>query len=346
MPRHPKTLSSAEQWHAQFLDFGLPELRAEVLSTYAGGLASRGLPVVFSFHHLCLLLGVTPRYLASVVFSSSSHYRSFDIPKRSGGLRQISAPYPTLLQCQRWIARNILSHEKVHEAAHGYVGGRSIISNARKHLAGKELLKVDLKDFFPSIHIGRVIGYFKSIGYAPEISYFLGKICCLDDALPQGAATSPLLSNILLRHMDNRMARVSKEYGVTYTRYADDLAFSADSVPAAFSGIVDSCIKDSGFLVNPKKRFLIAEGRRKIIAGVDVSSGEMRAPREFRRQVRQQAHLAIKLGATEYIIKNRQNPNAMPELLGKLAYWLQVEPANSFAKMAFGEIRSMLKSSG
>lgn len=161
MPRHPQKLSSAEQWYTQFLDFGLPELRAKVLSAYAGGLASRDLPAIFSFHHLCLLLGVTPRYLASVVFSSGSHYRSFDIPKRSGGYRQISAPYPTLLQCQRWIVRNILSHEKVHVAAHGYVGGRSIISNARKHLAGKELLKIDLKDFFPSIPVERVIGYFK-----------------------------------------------------------------------------------------------------------------------------------------------------------------------------------------
>jgi RNA-directed DNA polymerase len=144
--------------------------------------------------------------------------------------------------------------------------------------------------------------------------------------------------------MDNRLACASNEYGVTYTRYADDMAFSAESIPAGFSGIVDACIADSGFLVNPKKRVLIVDGRRKIIAGVDVSSGKMRAPREFRREVRQQAHLAIKLGATEYIIKNRQNHNALPELLGRLAYWLQVEPENSFAKMAFGEIRGMLKS--
>lgn len=343
MSRHPLKLSTAAQWRTQFIDIGLSDARANVLSRYAGKLSSRDLPAIFSFHHFCLLLGVTPDYLASVVFSPQSHYRRFLIPKRAGGVREVVAPYPTLLECQRWICQNILSRSKIDWAAHGYVSGRGIISNATPHLGKDTLLKIDLKDFFPSIPISRVVGYFRSLGYAQEIAYFLARVCCLDDSLPQGAATSPALSNVLLRHMDRRLVGLSRRHSVTYTRYADDLAFSSEEISRTFIEDVDGIISDSGFTINPKKKVLISAGRRKILAGVDISSGKLRVPREFRRQVRLDAHLAMKLGAVEYIIQRRRNPAALPELAGKLAYWLQVEPDNAFALLAFERVREMCK---
>lgn len=317
-----------------------------VLSRYAGRLSGRGLPVIFSFRHLCLLLGVTPKYLASVVFSPKSHYRSFQIPKRSGGLREIVAPYPTLLQCQRWICQQILAKTKISRVVHGYVPGRGIVTNATQHLGNEVLLKIDLRDFFPSIPIERVVGYFKSVGYTPELAYFLARLCCLEDALPQGAATSPALSNILLRHMDSRLVGLSRKYKVAYSRYADDLAFSSGSLSSQFVDSVESIISEAGFIINPAKKRLISAGRRKILAGVDISSGKLRVPRVFRRQTRLDAHLAMKLGAVEYIIQRRRNPNALLELSGKLAYWLQVEPENPFATMAFKRIREMTESGG
>jgi len=298
--------------------------------------------VIFSFRHLCMLLSVTPNYLASVVFSPQSHYRSFQIPKRSGGLREIVAPYPTLLQCQRWICQHILAKTKVGPVVHGYVPGRGIVTNAMQHLGNDVLLKIDLKDFFPSIPIERVIGYFKSIGYAPELAYFLARICCLEDALPQGAATSPALSNILLRHLDFMLFGLADKHNVSYTRYADDLAFSGKSLSPHFVTSVEEVIAEAGFVINPAKKRLISAGRRKILAGIDISSSKLRVPREFRRQTRLDAHLAMKLGPVEYIIQHRRNPNALLELSGKLAYWLQVEPGNPYAEMAFKKIREMI----
>lgn len=343
LPKHSNPITTQKQWHEQFIDVGLQESRVSVLSTYAGNLVRSGLPVIFSFHHLCLLLGVTPRYLSSVIFSSHSHYRVFQIPKRSGGSRDIVAPYATLLGCQRWILQNILCKSKIHNAAHGYVSGRSIVSNAEKHVKRENLLKIDLKDFFPSISIGRIIFYFTSLGYTPEIAFFLARICCLEDALPQGAATSPTLSNIILRGMDHRLSRLSKKYGLSYSRYADDLAFSGKDITSQVIESIENIVNESGFVVNPIKKTLIKHGRRKILAGIDISSGRLRVPRDFRRQVRLEAHLAIKLGAVQYIIQNKRNPNALLEVCGKLSYWLHVEPENEFAIMAFSKIQEMCK---
>ncbi len=343
MPRHPTSFSTTAEWYAQFSDAGLLEKRSLVLSQYAGELSKRGFPVIFSFRHLCLLLGVTPKYLASVVFSAESHYRSFLIPKRSGGQREIVAPYPMLLQCLRWICKHILGTKKINRAAHGYVTGRSIISNASQHLGKTQLLKIDLKDFFPSIPIQRVIGYFKSIGYAPEVAYFLAKLCCLNEALPQGAATSPMLSNILMHHVDRRLAGLSKKHEVTYSRYADDLAFSGEAISSQFIADVERIVVETGFQINPEKKLLITAGRRKIIAGIDITSGKARVPREFRRQTRLEAHFAIKFGAVKYILQRRHTPNALLELAGKLAYWRQVEPDNEFVVMAFEKVREMCR---
>ena len=343
MPRHLTPLSTEAQWYSQFIDVGLQDARALVLSQYAGLLGERGLPVIFSFHHLCMLLGVTPNYLASVVFSPQSHYRSFSIPKRSGGEREIVAPYPMLLQCQRWICEHILGKAKINRAAHGYVVGRGIVSNASRHLGNQVLLKIDLKDFFPSIPIGRIINYFRSIGYVPEIAYFLASVCCLDEALPQGAATSPTLGNIILRQMDRRLVGLSKKHSVTFTRYADDLAFSGDAISSQFIESVEQIIDEDGFSINPEKKLLISANRRKILAGIDITSGKSRVPREFRRQTRLDAHLAMKFGPVEYILQRRRIHNPLLVLAGKLAYWLQVEPENDYALMAFEKIRGMCR---
>lgn len=299
--------------------------------------------MIFSFHHLCRLLGVTPNYLASVVFSPQSHYRSFDIPKRRGGVRIISAPYPLLLECQRWIYGNILSNIKISGAAHGYVKGKSIISNARLHLGNSTLLKVDIRDFFPSISIDRVIGFFRRLGYAPEIAFFLSRICCCNDSLPQGAATSPALSNILLSHMDRRLVGLARKHGAIYTRYADDIAFSTKTISCDDISSLEKILVESGFVMSAEKTLLLSAGRRKILAGIDITSGGLRVPRAFRREIRMQAHLAMTHGAIDYVLRRKQNPNVPPELAGKLAYWLQVEPENSFAREAFDAVQGMCR---
>ena len=202
---------------------------------YAKPLFKQDMPVIFDFQHLCLLLGLDGEYLQSIIYGSKSHYREFAIRKRSGGVRIISAPHYTLKYVQRWIYDNILSKVKVNYCAHGFRPKKSIVTNAKIHVENKFLLKLDLKDFFPSISINQVINVFKDLGYSNHVSFFLSAICCVEEHLPQGAPTSPALSNIIARHLDNRLLGLAKKMGYRYTRYADDLAFSGESIKPDFT---------------------------------------------------------------------------------------------------------------
>lgn len=336
-------LRSEQEWNLQFSDFGLSSSRVETLSEYAGSILAQDVPVIFSFRHLCRLLGKDPSYLASVIFSPESHYRTFSIPKRSGGEREICAPYPALLECQRWITANILGRRKAHFASHGYVSKKSILSNAKVHRGQEELLKIDIRDFFPSIRIDRVIGIFKSFGYVPEIAFFLAKICTLYDRLPQGAATSPALSNICFFHLDKRLLALAESRKLRYSRYADDLAFSGSGISLSLSNSVASILDEEKFEVHPAKLVLIRAGRRKIVTGIDVTTRSIRVPREYRRAVRQQANLAIKLGALNYIAQGGIGKRSLAILQGKLQYWVSVEPRNDFAKYSLNQINDMCR---
>ena len=156
-------------WKSSFEKSGIkPELIEEYLS-YIKPILKNDIPIIFDFNHLCLLLGRNQNYLASVVNSNISHYREFEIPKRSGGKRKITAPYPALLECQSWIYENILTKVKIHYSAHGFTFNKSIISNSKVHVGQNHFLKIDLKDFFPSITINQVITVFKSLGYTHKV---------------------------------------------------------------------------------------------------------------------------------------------------------------------------------
>lgn len=341
MQRSPSSLQTSDAWYAEFIDIGLPSPRARILADYAGHLAGNGLPAIFSFRHLCLLLGKQPMYVASIIFGTEAHYRTFLIPKRSGGHRQICAPYPALLECQQWIARNILACRPVSDSAHGYVIGRSILTNAKRHAGRPCMLKMDIKDFFPSTPISRVIGVFKELGYSSEIAFFLAKICTLSDSLPQGAATSPALSNLIFNQLDKRIHGLARRNKLHYTRYADDLVFSGKSISNSFASCVSEILKEYNFTPNPDKLIYLSGNRRKIVTGIDATKRELRLPRAYRRIVRQQAHLAITLGPVEYIARQRRGPVVLRELLGKLQYWITVEPKNAYALDAHRMVESM-----
>ena len=133
-----------------------------------------GFPVIFSLNHLSALVGIKTSYLNKMISYSKSFYREFSIPKRNGGQRIITAPYPSLLTCQRWIGNNILSKIPIHESTHGFVPHRSIVTNAKTHIGCKWLLKIDIKDFFPSIDIRRIVWIFKT--HSPKVIQFLSKL--------------------------------------------------------------------------------------------------------------------------------------------------------------------------
>ena len=225
--------------------------------------------------------------------SRTNHYRRFYLPKKTGGQRLISAPMPRLKEAQHWILENILRLVPVHEAAHGFVGGRSIVSNARPHVGAQVVINLDLKDFFPTVTYPRVKGTFRKLGYSEAAATILALLCTepdVDEAvldgqtwfiadgerhLPQGAPTSPALTNLLCARLDRRLTGLAAKLGFIYTRYADDLTFSASGEATKnvnkLRSLVNLIVEGEDFHVHPDKTRVMRPGSRKEVTGIVVN---------------------------------------------------------------------------
>lgn len=330
-------------WINYYQCIGLPEDVYGQYLPYIETLLSRNLPVILDFTHLAGLLGRTNGYLASVVNSPKNHYRTFTIPKKSGGIRKIEAPYPALKECQSWIYVNILSKVKLHRDVHGFRPRRSIITNATRHIGCKELLNVDIKDFFPSISIRRVIKVFVDLGYSGHVSFFLASICCVNNRLSQGAPTSPVLSNIVAKGLDVRLSRLASSNKLSYSRYADDISFSGDRVPHWIIDPVTKIISDCGFVLNEAKtRLANKKANRRIVTGIDVKEDGLSLPRPYRRSLRQDLHYIEEHGLQGHLARKRiRDPEYLNRLIGRLNYWKQIEPESEYVNTKLRYLRKL-----
>src|SRR5262245_17215383 len=210
--------------------------------------AENELPPLDSPQQLADALGLTLSRLRWLAYHRDAathvHYTRFVIPKRGGGERAIWAPMPQLKAAQHWILRNVAEKLPVHGAVHGFLPGRSTLSNAAAHTDPRIVLKMDVKDFFPTVTLVRVKGIFRKAGYREQVATLLALLCTesprevveLDGktyyvslgprCLPQGAPTSPALTNTLCLRLDRRLSGLAARLGWRYTRYADDLTFS------------------------------------------------------------------------------------------------------------------------
>jgi retron-type reverse transcriptase len=276
--------------------------------------------------------------------SAVSHYVRFVVPKKSGGERILSAPHPQMAAAQRWIFDRILARLPAHPSAHGFVKTRSILTNARPHVGSSVVVNCDLTDFFPSITVHRVIGLFRQLGYSPAVATILallvtacpsrrvqysGKawhVATGPRGLPQGACTSPGISNLIARRLDSRLAGIAGKLGWTYTRYADDLTFSSKE-PSDRIGYLLARIRhiaaDEGFAVNESKTRVLKQATRQSVTGVVVNS-ETSSPRRMRRQLRAMLHNAGKngLGAQD----RSRRPNFIGWLRGVIGFVAMVNP--------------------
>jgi len=320
------------KWRKYFANRGLDKCISLLYLKYIKPILKQGLPVIFETEHLSLLLGRTSSYLDSVVFSPESHYRYFKIKKRSGGYRDIDVPYPALLECQYWIYYNILSKVKLNYCAHGFARKKSIITNASIHLNQPELLKIDIERFFPSISKDRVVALFHRLGYSPQVSFYLASICCVNDCLPQGAPTSPAISNIIAIKLDNRILAFAKKFKFKYTRYADDIAISGDKIPVKIIEYVTKIIEGECFKVNKSKTQLYRKKGKRILTGISISTGKLRAPKDYKRKLFQEIFYINTYGLHSHVSKKKiRNPNYINSLIGKLNFVLQIEPENEKA---------------
>lgn len=180
----------------------------------------------WNLDELARRLDITPDELQNI----KPIYNKFTIPKRSGGKRTILAPAPELKQLQRRILRRLLARLRTHPCAMGFEKGRSIVTNARPHVQADVVIRMDIRDFFGKTSAQRVNAFWRFIGWDKPCADILTRLCTHDGALPQGAPTSPRLSNLVNYGLDARLEKWGQPIGAIYTRYADDMVFSFSRV--------------------------------------------------------------------------------------------------------------------
>ncbi|MEK7270469.1 MAG: reverse transcriptase family protein [Planctomycetota bacterium] len=235
-------------------------------------------------------LGMSPDQIRGV----PAGYQTFTIPKRSDGTRTISAPNPALKEVQRKVLRKILGGLPAHPTATGFERGHSIVTNAKAHAGQSVVVRMDLKDFFGSTSELRIRDWFFAAGWNREASVLLSGICTRENALPQGAPTSPRLANLVNFMMDARLESLARSMNATYTRYADDLTFSfpadADDAARRILGIVKFIVADFGYALHTGKKFRIRRAhQRQTVTGLVVNE-KVALPRETRRWLRAVEH--------------------------------------------------------
>ncbi len=295
------------------------------------------------------LLGIcSKRQLGYLLLASDNQngpYTRFTVSKRGGGQREICAPGGTLKYVQRQILDKILAPIPIHNAAHGFVRGRSTVTNATPHLKSQVILKFDLRDFFPTIHHFRVVGLFASLGYtlddgrfgtddsSRQVAATLARLCIYtpkpgfsaEGILPQGAPTSPAISNLICRRLDARLAGLARRNQAAFTRYADDLTFSFSSEECDFGRFrwwVDQICHQEGFMVNQRKFRVIRRSQRQSVTGIVVND-ELRLPRRERRRLRAILHNCRRFGVSS---QARGNPAFLEHLRGLASYLQMVQP--------------------
>lgn len=333
-----------EKWFNFLESSSISQQQSEVLAKYASKLENSNFPVIFELEHLSKLLGLDFKLLSRMTGASSYFYRYFELKKRSGGIRSICSPYPKLAYVQKWIKKEILEGLPVSESAFAYVKGRSHIDNAKKHIGSNHLLKLDIIDFFDQIKSEDIYNTFLSCGYTPKVSLDLMQLCTFWGKLPQGAPTSPILSNIILKKLDEELFNVCEQENLTYTRYADDISVSGKSISADIQDQLFKIIENHGFPINYKKTIFIKEKSRKVLTGLVVTDSEVRVPKTIRRDFRKKLFFILKNGVKELNGEIKPiNPLYIDEVIGLASYILKVEPNNEYVAIGLKKLKELKK---
>jgi retron-type reverse transcriptase len=239
---------------------------------------------------IAIYLGISPKLVGHMAIKPNEYYRSFRIKKKNGKFREITAPRVFLKTVQRYILDCVLAPLELHSSAVGFRRGLSTQDGAQRHVGHKYVWNIDLENFFPSIDKDTVREIFVRNGLPDKAAYFLAGLCCLEERLPQGAPTSPTISNLVFHKLDEQIYQEGKRYSITYTRYADDLSFSSKSpIPEAFRKSVAHWIRNAGFVINKTKSRLMGPRCRREITGLTINE-KVSVPRVTRRNLRARFH--------------------------------------------------------
>ncbi|MEP9358766.1 reverse transcriptase family protein [Sphingomonas sp. KR3-1] len=312
--------ASPHQYRANALAAGLSSQTIQHVLAQAERVERNGVPAILTLRHLAHITGADYKYLRAIVSRSEDGYTPFTIRKKTGGSRLIASPEPQLLSVQRWIARQVLANRPVHICSMAYARGASPLKCASRHIGARWLFKFDIHDFFESISEDRVYSIFRSCGYQPLIAFELARICTRvhsayasipprwqsrrvhgpteitaysDDRLghlPQGAPTSPMLSNLVSEPMDDLLASLARSQGLVYTRYSDDVVFSTsdDITRREIRDLLNDITRifaSFGHRLHRKKITIAPPGARKLVLGLLVDGSQVRLSREYRARL-------------------------------------------------------------
>ncbi|MCP3867272.1 MAG: RNA-directed DNA polymerase [Gammaproteobacteria bacterium] len=293
--------------------------------------------------------GLNRRYSSSID-ARLDHYR-YEWRDRSNGFpRLLEKPKPCLKSLQKDIQQKILDRVPVHDSAHGFRRNRSCRTGAEPHSGRNVLLRMDLQDFFASVTRGRVAGIFRMIGYPQSVAHYLAALCthrtplagCGDEAkslpfslrqrlmewhLPQGAPTSPVLSNLCTWRLDARLTGLAGRLGLTYTRYADDLAFSGPSLlyrrRRFIEPLIGSIALEEGFRINCRKTRWMRSSQQQRFCGIVVNQRPNLSRKDFDR-LKATLHNCIRFGPDS---QNRdRHPDFLRHLEGRVSYLMYLDP--------------------
>lgn len=224
--------------------------------------------------------------------NNPKRYIQFQIPKKKKGeFRTITAPNAGLKCIQRCLNVFLLEQFTPHTAANGFVQGRSVLDNAKVHLGRKYVYNIDLKDFFPSVKAGRIFSRLQTppFSFNQEIASLITDLCCHEGVLPQGAPTSPTMTNIICERLDWRLSKLAERYDLHYSRYADDITFSADKnrfkPQSRFVRELKKYVRMEWFTINPEKTRLSSKYERQEVTGLTINE-KVNVTQQYVKQIR------------------------------------------------------------
>lgn len=262
--------------------------------------------------------------LYAVSNHTDHHYHPAGIPKRDGSIRRLWVPDRLLMKIQRNILHNILDQMPVSPYAMAYHPGGGIVANASVHTGSRQILKLDIRDFFEHIlfeHVYRCA--FPTVYFPPSVGTLLTSLCCYRDILPQGAPTSAAISNLVMKPFDTYMGSWCEEKGIRYSRYCDDLTFSGDFDAGLVIRKAGSFLKAMGFELNGKKTRVVTCHQRQEVTGIVVNQ-KPQVTKEFRRRLRQELYYCRRFGLKSHLETVRDTRFLPYGEAGIMRYWLSL----------------------
>lgn len=273
-------------------------------------------------------LGFPAKTLFGLSNNLDKHYHSVYIPKSDGSKRKLSVPDLILKQVQKSIANNILVQHTVSRYAKAYKIGGSVFRNAMPHVGKKKVLKLDIEGFFDNILYSQVKDIvFNKEKYSEPVRILLTILCYYKESLPQGAPTSPAITNIIMYDFDEKVGAFCREKNIAYTRYCDDMTFSGDFDEKEVISLVKNELGKLGLFLKKRKTAVVPNTKRQRVTGIVVNE-KLSVAREYKKKIRGEMYYIKKFGLDGHLsrINVSDKEQYLLSLKGRIAFVLQAMP--------------------